>query len=273
MTRAPTPRWRFLLTVSIALTLVGPGHGAPVPLPRAHAHNDYEHPRPLHDALDHGFCSVEADVWLIDGALLVAHDRERAHPARTLRALYLDPLRQRVRQNNGRVHRDGPPFFLLIDIKADATNTYRALQRELADFQAILTRFESNRVATNAVTVVVSGNRPVEWMQAEAIRWAAYDGRLTDLGQEHPPALVPWISDNWTRHFEWRGVGIMPPDEQRKLRRLVEQTHAEGKQFRLWAAPDRPEAWAQLLESGVDWINTDRLAEFAAFAAGSRRAQ
>lgn len=25
------------------------------PLERAHAHNDYEHPRPLADALDHGF--------------------------------------------------------------------------------------------------------------------------------------------------------------------------------------------------------------------------
>jgi hypothetical protein len=29
-------------------------------LTRAHAHNDYHHPRPLLDALDHGFCSVEA---------------------------------------------------------------------------------------------------------------------------------------------------------------------------------------------------------------------
>lgn len=28
------------------------------PLPQAHAHNDYEHPRPLHDALSHGFTSM-----------------------------------------------------------------------------------------------------------------------------------------------------------------------------------------------------------------------
>ncbi|MEU9588105.1 hypothetical protein AB0D70_32420, partial [Streptomyces werraensis] len=37
------------------------------PLPRAHAHNDYEHDRPLLDALDHGFTSVEADIYLVDG--------------------------------------------------------------------------------------------------------------------------------------------------------------------------------------------------------------
>ena len=35
-------------------------------LERAHAHNDYEHPRPLFDALDHGFKSVEADIWLVE---------------------------------------------------------------------------------------------------------------------------------------------------------------------------------------------------------------
>ena len=37
------------------------------PLAQAHAHNDYEHDRPLLDALEHGFTSVEADVWLVDG--------------------------------------------------------------------------------------------------------------------------------------------------------------------------------------------------------------
>src|SRR5688500_5242918 len=39
-------------------------------LPHAHAHNDYLHDRPLLDALDHGFNSVEADIFLVDGQLL-----------------------------------------------------------------------------------------------------------------------------------------------------------------------------------------------------------
>lgn len=33
----------------------------------AQAHNDYYHPRPLRDALELGFASVEADVFLVDG--------------------------------------------------------------------------------------------------------------------------------------------------------------------------------------------------------------
>ena len=70
-----------------------------MPLPRAHAHNDYQHERPLLDALDHGFGSIEADIHLINGNLLVAHNRDEAQPDRTLQGLYLDPLRQRIRRS------------------------------------------------------------------------------------------------------------------------------------------------------------------------------
>ena len=66
--------WRLERLASFLVVLfVWPLQGAePVPLERAHAHNDYEHARPLLDALAHGFCSVEADVHLIERQLLVA---------------------------------------------------------------------------------------------------------------------------------------------------------------------------------------------------------
>ena len=67
------------------------------PLKQAHAHNDYLHDRPLLDALDHGFCSVEADIFLVDGELLVAHTRSELSKERTLKKLYLNPLRERVK--------------------------------------------------------------------------------------------------------------------------------------------------------------------------------
>src|SRR5262245_19946282 len=101
------------------------------PLPQAHAHNDYEHTRPLLDTLDHGFCSVEADIWVTPKGLLVAHDRKDLKPDRTLEKLYLDPLSERVKVNGGRVYRDGPPFYLLIDVKTDADSTYEALDNVL----------------------------------------------------------------------------------------------------------------------------------------------
>src|SRR5688500_12101427 len=102
--RATNETMRRALTV-LLLIVTSLRAAETVPLLRAHAHNDYEHVRPLFDALDHGFCSVEADVYLIDGALLVAHDRKDVKPERTLSALYLSPLLDRVKRNGGRVYR------------------------------------------------------------------------------------------------------------------------------------------------------------------------
>src|SRR4051794_35634110 len=87
-----------LLAVALAGAADPP---APTPLKNAHAHNDYEHPRPLFDALDQGFTSVEADIFLVNGQLLVGHTAVDLKPGRTLEALYLDPLRARVRANGG----------------------------------------------------------------------------------------------------------------------------------------------------------------------------
>ena len=58
------------------------------------------------------------------GALLVAHYLENVQPDRTLAALYLTPLRERIHQNGGQVYREGPQFWLLIDIKSAGVETY-----------------------------------------------------------------------------------------------------------------------------------------------------
>jgi len=118
----------------------------PRPLTRVHAHNDYEHKRPLLDALDHGFCSVEADIYLVEGQLLVAHMRSQVQAERTLEKLYLEPLWERVEKNGGRVYPAGPELVLLIDIKTDWKTTYPALRELLITYSNILTTFRGDTV-------------------------------------------------------------------------------------------------------------------------------
>lgn len=262
----------MLCVIGFSLALAGAradGNQA-APLPRAHAHNDYEHERPLLDALEHGFCSVEADVHLRDGELLIGHDPEDLEPGNTLRKLYLEPLKTRVWENRGRVYPGGPSVILLIDFKTAAEPTYAALKEVLRGYEVMLTRFEPGQIVTNAVTVIISGNRPRERMLSEERRLAGYDGRLADLGKGLPPSFAPLISDNWRAHFQWDGSGPFPPEERRKLEEIVQQTHGEGKLLRFWAVPDAEPAWAVLREAGVDLINTDRLAELAAFLRSNR---
>jgi Glycerophosphoryl diester phosphodiesterase family len=242
-----------------------------LPLPRAHAHNDYEHTRPLHDALDQGFTSVEADIFLVGGELLVAHDPEDVQPGRTLQRLYLDPLAERVRANHGRVHRgSGQPFQLLIDIKNTGAATYQALHEVLRDYRAMLTTYAHGKVRKGAVVAVVSGDRPRELMAAQRVRFAFYDGRMSDLGTGAPASFIPLISDNWNNVFTWQGVGEMPADELALLRQIVRTAHRDDQRVRFWATPDLPgparEAiWRELVRADVDHINTDDLAGLADF--------
>lgn len=232
------------------------------PLSNAHAHNDYEHTRPLLDALDQGFCSVEADIYLIDGKLLVSHDRKDIKTERTLEKLYLDPLKERIESNDGSVYPGSKArFFLLIDIKSVAETTYASLHETLENYRGMLTKFEDGKIEHGAVTVVVSGNRPREKMMAQTTRFAGYDGRLSDLNEGTDSFLMPWISDNWSNHFKWRGEGTLSAEEEKKVKELVTQSHQVGCQIRFWAIPDQPNAWRTLNRLGVDFINTDHLSE------------
>jgi hypothetical protein len=226
---------------------------------QAHAHNDYLHDRPLLDALDNGFGSVEADIFLVDDELLVAHTRRELSPERTLRRLYLDPLRDRIKQNNGSVHGDGHPFTLLIDIKSKGEPTYRALHQLLSQYDDIFSSVADGRVTVRAVNAVISGNRPVDAVAADSPRYVGIDGRLSDLDGDKPADLMPLISDNWRRHFKWRGSGEMPTTDREKLTRVLERAHAKSRRVRFWATPDNVATWSALHAAGVDLINTDNL--------------
>ena len=231
----------------------------PRPLIRAHAHNDYEHKRPLFDALDHGFCSVEADIYLVDGKLLVAHNLNQVKPERTLQALYLDPLRERVRKNGGRVYTNGPECALLIDLKSDWRTIYPVLRNVLKQYSDIFSAFRSEVKETNAITVVITGTRSLQMFEGETVRYAAYDGPLSELDSKASPHLIPWISGNWNSTFSWRGSGEMPADQKKKLTQIVSKAHQHGRRVRFWATPDEPRFWREILADGVDLINADDL--------------
>ncbi len=229
------------------------------PLVHAHAHNDYLHARPLLDALEQGFCSIEADIYLVGGELLVAHDLKDATPERTLAALYLDPLQQRVRENRGRVFPGGPPVTLLVDVKSAGAATYQLLHEVLHRYSGILTRFEGSQIHAGAVTVIISGNRVPGIMARQPVRFAAIDGRGGDLDQNPPSALVPLVSENWAVAFDWPWQGVMPDRVRSALQEWVERAHQQGRRVRFWNTPDQREVWATLRAAGVDLIGTDNL--------------
>ena len=240
-------------------------------IPRGHAHNDYRHERPLLDALEHGFASVEADIYLVDGQLLVAHDLRDVSPDRTLEKMYLAPLQARVTEHGGRVYPWLEPFVLLVDIKADSEATYAALKPMLEKYRGMLAGVDDGVVKPGPVMVILSGGYPLETVAADSSRLVAIDGRPSHLGQGYAVDLMPLISDSWHSHFKWTGSGSMPEDQRQALRELVGRVHDEGRIIRFWATPDRPELWAEETAAGVDLINADNLARLEEYLKGGNR--
>jgi hypothetical protein len=144
---------------------------------------------------------------------------------------------------------------------------YDELRRVLPRYGAMLSSFEDGKVQRRAVTVVLSGalagGRAGQMMLAkgDTVRYAFVDGRFADLEAPAPAADSPLVffSDSYRLHFKWNGVGQMPSEERTRLRDMVAKAHTQGLLFRLWATPDTPEMWSELLEAGADLINTDDL--------------
>ena len=243
------------------------------PHPCAHAHNDYEHPNPLHDALAHGFTSVEADIFLIRGKLIVSHIRPFLKKKRTLKDLYLEPLARISQQNAlpeqvwGPIHPNptasgtstSEAFTLMIDFKTGGMDTYHALLKELKPYESLLQRSTNGKIIPGPVKIVLSGARPPADKINGQDQWVWLDGRPPDLDHSQDIDKIAWISDRYSRHFTWNGKGEMTREEKSHLKDFVTRAHARNAQVRFWATPENEHVWKVLLEAGVDRISTDQL--------------
>ena len=264
---------RVVCVLALTLASARAAGAQATPLERAHAHNDYEHARPMFDALERGFNSIEADVHLVDGQLLVAHSRDSVDAARTLETLYLAPLRAWVQQHGGRANAGVQPLTLLIDVKGDAEGSYAALDPLLRRYADLFTIFAGGTVVPGPIIAVVSGERAIGTMRRARVRFAGVDGRRADLRDASPAshALMPLVSDDWETLTKWRGAGPMPAAARRELERAVGLAHKHGQRIRFWGTPDTDAVWHVLFDAGVDLIGADDLDGLRAFLLGRRK--
>lgn len=225
---------------------------------KIHAHNDYEKPVPLQTALDNRADFIEADVWLVDGKLMVAHTRNEINPARTLDSLYLSPIVRLFTQHKGRISPDRSYApALVIDIKDKFEDVWPVLQTALSkhiDFFNPL----SNPMG---MQVILSGNRPKIEKMFDYPLFVKFDGRSTELYDSETSQRIALISDSFQNYSRWNGTGDLPDEDREKLKRIIRRAHDQNKMIRFWAAPDTPTAWKQLRKLGVDVLNTDKVAE------------
>jgi alkaline phosphatase len=225
---------------------------------RIHSHNDYEQPIPFWTAYHAKAGSIEVDIYLANGGILVAHDKEDLHPDKTIQKLYLDPLRQLIKENQGQLSADkNYAVQLLIDIKSPTNPCLDTLISILKTYPEI--------IHSKRIQLVLSGNKPPVADFANYPDFILYDG----LPWENYPASitqrVPLLSANLQKYTKWNGKGIIPEKERKELEKVIAETHAKGKKIRFWNAPDFINAWYELGKLGIDYMNTDHIPELAGF--------
>jgi hypothetical protein len=237
-----------------------------IPLPNAYAHNDYWHKHPLFDALDNGFTKVEADVYLRDDQLIVAHILPILSRKRTLENLYLEPIRQCINNGDKRITGGSYPLLLMIDIKSAGESTYEKLEQVLEKYRPILSSYQNGVYTQRYVTVVLTGHKPLAMLKAQQSRVAFMDEDLLRVRQDTiNHHIYQTASCKYSRLLKWRGKGEVPADEQTRLCAYVAQAHKRGEKVRLWASPENAVVWKELLNCGVDLINTDKLPQLRSF--------
>lgn len=226
------------------------------PISHGHAHNDYLHKRPLFDALDNGFTSIEADVFLHKGKLIVSHTAVGLNRKADLESLYLRPLDSIVRVHRGFVFaNDSTPVILMIDFKTNGSEAYIVLKGLLDKYSHLFAVYANSTLVKSApVRVLLSGNSKLSLSRDTTV--VTLDRGLYALSAPH----VTRISEPWSKYFHARKK--LSKKEEQRLMELVAQVHHAGKQIRFWAAPDNPAIWEILLRNKVDWVNTDKLKAF-----------
>ncbi|RCR70628.1 alkaline phosphatase [Larkinella punicea] len=226
---------------------------------QAHSHNDYEQSIPFWQAYHQQFGSIEVDVHAKNGVLYVAHDETDIDPARTLDALYIQPLVQQVKTGQGKIEpKTARPLQLLIDLKTPARQTLPLLVQMLAAYPNV---FGSGA----SVQVVVSGNVPEPEDFKTYPDWLLFDGRPEITYSPDQLKHIGLISQSFLTYTRWNGKGLIVSSERKKLNEVIRKTHQQGKKLRLWATPDNINTWKTLINLGVDYINTDHITELANF--------
>lgn len=223
---------------------------------RAHSHNDYMQARPLDEALDNGFNSVEVDVFPVDGKLLVAHNAKDVKPDKTIESMYLDKLSARAKANHGAIYPGSKTtFWVLVDVKKNGEEAYRT-------FKTILDRYPELKPSgrKSKVRFVISGYRAFDLIAADNGKWAGIDGELKDMGKKYSVEQMPWISGDWSELFPNKGEATFPTAQMEKLESMVKAIHAEYRLVRFWGASDLESTWSLHWNAGVDLLNTDHIA-------------
>jgi alkaline phosphatase len=217
------------------------------------AHNDYLKPRPFFNAFELKAVYIEADIFLENGQLLVAHTNGEIDPSKTLGSMYLQPLSQKVKEGNGKLY----GLTLMIDLKTDGAPTMDVLVKTLEQFPGL--------TSCEGLWITMSGNYPPsnEWKNYPA--YITFDGRPNINYTADELKRLRLVSASFASVSGWDGKETIPSKDAQKIKEFIDWAHQRNLPMRFWASPDFPNAWEKFKMMGVDILNSDNIDELSRY--------
>jgi alkaline phosphatase len=232
---------------------------------QAHSHNDYLQKEPFGLAFRHGFGSIEADIFLKNDSLFVAHEEGEITSERTLEALYLLPIAKLCEKgSNSAYYTPEQPLQLLIDLKTPHSATLKMLVETLTPYQACW-------YPAGGVKIVISGDTPPPAQFDDYPEFIFFDGRPEVNYTKIQLNRIALISQSFKKYSGWNGQGKLPREDREVMYQVIEAAHLQNKPFRFWASPDNRNTWETLIELGADFLNTDKIEALSKYISGRDR--
>lgn len=253
-----------------------------------HSHNDYWRDVPFYSALSVGAISVEADVWLYNDTLHVGHERAALTQSRTFDSLYIQPILSVLERENptsafetSKTHNGvfdtsaGQSLYLWVDLKTDGAETFPYIVRALEPLRSAgyLTSYNGTHITKGAVTVIGTGNTPLDQIAPVANRDYFFDANLALLSTTQANItsdISPIASAQFSRYIgEINGTEFNATQLQ-TLQSQLQVAKDKGIGGRYWDTPAWPVStrnavWSELVKAGVALLNADDLAAAAGF--------
>jgi alkaline phosphatase len=222
-----------------------------------HSHNDYASPLPFYGAYSNETGVIEADVFLVNNELFVAHSSKEIAQHNTFKSLYLDPLSSKLKNLGGKVYPNNKPLILMIDIKSDADSTLKLIVQQLQAFSEI--------ISNKNIKIVISGNRPLPSQWSAYPEFIYFDGRLNENYSPQELSRIEMISEDLKNITVWNGKGVLTQADLQKMQSVIKKVHDQHKKIRFWATQDNVNTWMTLMNLKVDFIGTDNVAALTQF--------
>lgn len=221
----------------------------------AHSHNDYKNNIPFLRAYEKGFGSIEADVFAVNGQLMVAHDKKDITASRSLKNLYINPLIEKFKRDSQRQLR------LLIEIKEDHKAILPLVIKELKPLE----QYFSYPGHPGRLSIVMTGAVPPPAEFSNYPDWISFDVDHLDGFNPEQWKRIGLVSFPFGKYMKWNGKGVLNKEEISRIKAGIDSVHNAGKKIRFWETPDTKSSWLALIRLGVDVIGTDKIEELGDF--------